>query len=446
MELIDAKCPNCGSEIKIDKNQKSGVCTHCNSNFLIEDAVKNYITNNSYNINHATIIKSDFSDDVLYNEVDKYIAQFELNNVDKLDDIVEELKTKFPHKGLARIVILHYEFSCLILTNGTEDDFNKEYESIEEVCKNYNPKSYKHTPPISKYFLDDTENIEIQYADEIESMLSEEEKNRYPELIERTLDYTNKYLFMFEFNKQMYQKFEPIKDKLEKKANKIKKKRDNIQKKAIIKFSIIIVSIILIITLLSIMFVRTYFLTERPFSNASNINYLESPKITEISSNISPTYKEIGKNDVAIYYSKEFSISGRVIGKRTFLPLDIDKKIMTTSICLGWGELTSKEKTKKIEWKCSLLTGEIDYSWNPSLGDEDFVYNYSSTNKLIPADDYVATCLRTIRKNDIVQINGYLVNVISTSNKGKIDNWSTSLSINDETPEIIYVTSVTWLR
>ena len=165
MELIESKCPNCGSEIQINKEEKTGVCVHCNSTFLVDDAIKKYITNHSYNIEHATIIKNDFGDDVLKNEVDKYIAQYNLENYDMLEPIVEKLKEEFPHKGLARIVILHYQMALFFAEIGGYDLFIKEYESIEARYNNYLPKKAKHIPPTTKFLLS-KDLIELQYFEE----------------------------------------------------------------------------------------------------------------------------------------------------------------------------------------------------------------------------------------------------------------------------------------
>lgn len=42
MKLTAAKCPSCGADIKVDRNEDYTTCTYCNSNILIEDAVAKY--------------------------------------------------------------------------------------------------------------------------------------------------------------------------------------------------------------------------------------------------------------------------------------------------------------------------------------------------------------------------------------------------------------------
>lgn len=53
--LVPAKCTNCGSNIEVDKEKEAGICPHCGSAFIVEKAINNFITNNVYNINNATL-------------------------------------------------------------------------------------------------------------------------------------------------------------------------------------------------------------------------------------------------------------------------------------------------------------------------------------------------------------------------------------------------------
>jgi len=443
MELIDAKCPNCGSVIKINRVEKTGVCEHCNSSFLIDEAVKNYITNNY--IEHATIIKNDFGDDVLFNEIDKYIAQASLNNLDGMKNIVENLKEKFPHKGIARITVLHFEIVNLFIQHGDEEAFYKECNRMEKVCSKYKPKSYKHTPPLSKYLTDNNEIVEIQYADDIEELLTDEEKSKYENLINKTLEYVEYYTILLDYNKEMYKKFEPYQKKFDKKAAKYDNPKAMKQRFIKTKAWCVLISLALIIALAALIFYRTYYVTKKDYIevDASSLSNLEAPLMTPGSERF---YKEYSKSSVQIESKHSYSISGRVVGKTDFLPLDMESKVMTSSIAIAWGELTPEEKSSKIDWNCSLFTKDIKYSWNPNLGNSDYIQSYFSSNSLIPADEIVAKKIRTIRKNDLVQITGYLVDVYVSSNNGKSYYWESSTSLHDHRAEIIYVTDVNWIR
>ncbi len=45
MELVKAKCTECGAVIDIDGTKKAGICSHCGMAFVVDEAVNNYVTN-----------------------------------------------------------------------------------------------------------------------------------------------------------------------------------------------------------------------------------------------------------------------------------------------------------------------------------------------------------------------------------------------------------------
>lgn len=50
MELVAAKCPQCGANIKVDKEKDAGICEFCGTAFITEKAINNYntyVTNNN---------------------------------------------------------------------------------------------------------------------------------------------------------------------------------------------------------------------------------------------------------------------------------------------------------------------------------------------------------------------------------------------------------------
>ena len=44
MNIVDCKCPNCGANIKIDKDGDAASCEYCGYSFLVSAAITNYGT------------------------------------------------------------------------------------------------------------------------------------------------------------------------------------------------------------------------------------------------------------------------------------------------------------------------------------------------------------------------------------------------------------------
>ena len=42
IKLVSAKCPNCGANIEVNKNDDTTRCSYCNSAIIVEDAIAKY--------------------------------------------------------------------------------------------------------------------------------------------------------------------------------------------------------------------------------------------------------------------------------------------------------------------------------------------------------------------------------------------------------------------
>ncbi len=65
MELIQAKCTNCGANIEIDPNTECGICPYCNTAYITQKAIVNYkttvINNNNIHAENITFVGADVS-------------------------------------------------------------------------------------------------------------------------------------------------------------------------------------------------------------------------------------------------------------------------------------------------------------------------------------------------------------------------------------------------
>ncbi len=56
-KLVEAKCTNCGANLQVDDRQKAAICPFCNSAYIVEKAIQNFLINMNGNLNvqNATI-------------------------------------------------------------------------------------------------------------------------------------------------------------------------------------------------------------------------------------------------------------------------------------------------------------------------------------------------------------------------------------------------------
>ena len=56
MPLEKAQCPNCGGALEVDSSKEAAICPFCNTPYIVEKAINNYVTNVTNNIKANTVI------------------------------------------------------------------------------------------------------------------------------------------------------------------------------------------------------------------------------------------------------------------------------------------------------------------------------------------------------------------------------------------------------
>ncbi len=137
----------------------------------------------------------------------------------------------------------------------------------------------------------------------------------------------------------------------------------------------------------------------------------------------------------------EYRIAARVLQstpyddwQAAFTPLDL---------ALGWGKLGEPQTDKGIDWWQS--DRWYFYRLHRRLGKipltQAYIIQHSANVHIIPANEAVAAGLRSLKANDLVFLEGMLVNVVVTEGY-TIRKYSTSLTRTDEgdaSCEIMYV-------
>ena len=118
---------------------------------------------------------------------------------------------------------------------------------------------------------------------------------------------------------------------------------------------------------------------------------------------------------------------------------DYSSKVSPMDLVLAWGSLNHPEIDSQIRYSQSNRWYYFQYSADCPV-DGQYIQEHSANVHLIPADGQVRRQLNALRKNDTVEIEGYLVAV-----QFETGEWRSSLSRLDSGEgacEIIYVTKI----
>ncbi len=154
------------------------------------------------------------------------------------------------------------------------------------------------------------------------------------------------------------------------------------------------------------------------------INVLNEPIQTNLAhSNGIPVYGE--KNKYSLLPQAKYSISGRVVAKNSnFWFRDIMRSTFD-DVCLidfgiVWGDLAPDKKRlhKHMKFKSHKTLGQarsLEWRTKPPYNEVPWDFNYMSSHlshtHMIPANANIMGGLLKIKKDDIVKIDGYLVDI-----------------------------------
>lgn len=133
-----------------------------------------------------------------------------------------------------------------------------------------------------------------------------------------------------------------------------------------------------------------------------------------------------------------FKIAARVLGNKRYY--DGQSSIMPRDLALGWGVMSEQTVDDTIQWRQSGRWYHYEWS-HTSPYDEQTIATHSANIHIVPATDNLNNALRTIRKNDLVYLEGYLVDIEAAG----YGHMATSLTRDDTgkaSCEILYVTQL----
>lgn len=134
--------------------------------------------------------------------------------------------------------------------------------------------------------------------------------------------------------------------------------------------------------------------------------------------------KSFTKNGYTLTPVATYEVSGRVNG--IDYPDDSLAAIAPVDLILGWGSMSDSAVLDKLTISQSKRSFGWRYYENLPV-DHAYVYKHLSLNTIIPATEDAKQVLMKIRKNNIVSMSGYLVNINASDGR----TWQSSVDNNE---------------
>ena len=152
------------------------------------------------------------------------------------------------------------------------------------------------------------------------------------------------------------------------------------------------------------------------------------------------------KDGYAITPLATFRIKALTLSEKHY-KVDREADLSPVDLALGWGPMSDPANLDHMDisqsrrWYYWEYKDGSKFNFNPR-----HIHRYSANMHMIPADRDVAATLDRVRKNDIVEIEGYLVRINHQS-----DNfyWNSSMTRNDTgdgSCEVVYVEQIRIIR
>lgn len=155
-----------------------------------------------------------------------------------------------------------------------------------------------------------------------------------------------------------------------------------------------------------------------------------------------PILIELGKGKLYFTPQAWYSLTAKVLSKKRYHS-GWTAQISPYDLALGWGDFARSDYSGYVKFS-QFLRFYLFKIRKDSPYSLDYIARHSSNNHIIPATGNLRRVLAKIKKNQIISLEGLLVNVGGHFQKRPV-SWNTSLSREDRGEggcEIFYVTQI----
>ena len=146
--------------------------------------------------------------------------------------------------------------------------------------------------------------------------------------------------------------------------------------------------------------------------------------------------------DAVLKFIAQYKISAVILSKKKYAS-DWTSIISPLDLALGWGDVAEPENLEHIEVRQTMRWYRYKFD-NECAITQNYISTHSSNHHIIPANDNIRKAVLFAKKNDLIILEGYLVNVSGKYKNGNVV-WRSSKTRTDTgngSCEIMYVTSV----
>lgn len=186
-----------------------------------------------------------------------------------------------------------------------------------------------------------------------------------------------------------------------------------------------------------------YYLYNKPKVSEYDTKEIEAYKEPYQAPLINPEAIIINKKDLELklFPQAKYIISARILHRKKYQD-GWASKISPLDLVLGWGDISKPEMFNEFKFRQITRWYSFRYkSQNSQPLSMNYVASHSSNHHIIPATENIAKALIFVKKSDLIELDGYLVNVIGKY-KGAKAAWHSSLSRLDtgsRSCEVMYV-------
>ena len=200
--------------------------------------------------------------------------------------------------------------------------------------------------------------------------------------------------------------------------------------------------VICCLIIVSVTFIYLYFAVTSPEGRnclSSSIIDLSEEPVQQVNSDAYIPQIVSNSTKYTLIPVAEYRIAGMVVSKKKYYR-GFMNELSPFDFALIWGK--APEYLPYLKFDQIVRFCLFKYKSDAPI-DIQYLNEHFSNNHLIPANKNLKRAMGTVKKKDVVQLEGYLVNVLGQDKKNHFSSWNTSINRTDEgngACEIIYVT------